>query len=153
MTGSPVLARVNQSAALSRMAARHRQICGRAGEKAAAEREIDAGLLDRREQRRDGRGGMLAVGVERDERIRTPLEGVVDAGLQRGALSEVDRMPDDDRACEQRDVAGAVAGAVIDHDDRVSGAANAGHDAADHRRFIVRGDNDPGIANLVGHSH
>jgi hypothetical protein len=47
VTGSPVLARVNQSAALSRMAARHRQICGRAGEKAAAEREIDAGLLDR----------------------------------------------------------------------------------------------------------
>ena len=28
---------------------------------------------------------MLAVGVERDERIRTLLEGVVDAGLQRGA--------------------------------------------------------------------
>src|SRR5882724_1015184 len=90
---------------------------------------------------------MLAVGVERDERIRTLLEGVVDAGLQRGALSEVDRMPDDDRACEQRDVAGAVAGAVIDHDDRVSGAANAGHDAADYRRFIVRRDNDPRIAN------
>ena len=47
---------------------------------------------------------MLAVGVERDERIRTLLEGVVDAGLQRGALSEVDRVPDDDRACEHRDV-------------------------------------------------
>lgn len=37
-------------------AARHRQIGGRAGEKAAAEREIDAGLLDRCQQRRDGRG-------------------------------------------------------------------------------------------------
>lgn len=95
---------------------------------------------------------MLAVGVERDERICTLLEGVVDAGLQRGALSEVDRMPKDDRAGEQRDVAGAVGGAVIDYDDRVSGVANAGHDAADHWRFIVRRDNDPGIANPAGHS-
>lgn len=96
---------------------------------------------------------MLAVGVERDERIRTLLQDVVDAGLQRGALAEVDRMPKDDRVCEQRDLAGAVGGAVIDHDDRVTGAANAGHDAADHRRFIVRRDNDPGIANPAGHSH
>ena len=40
---------------------------------------------------------------------------------------------------------------VIDQDDRVSGAANAGHDGADHRRFIVRRDNDPGIANPAGH--
>lgn len=60
-------------------------------------------------------------------------------------------MPDHDRPCEQRDVAGAVGGAVIDHDDRVSGAANAGHDAADHRCFIVRRDNNPGIANPAGH--
>ena len=80
MTGSPVLARVNQSAALSGMAARHRHICGRASEKAAAEREIDAGLL---EQRRDGRGRMLAVGVERDSRIRTLVAG----GRERTTLS------------------------------------------------------------------
>jgi hypothetical protein len=60
-------------------------------------------------------------------------------------------MPDDDRAGEQCEVGGAVAGAVIDHDDRVSGAADAGHDTADHRRFIVRRDNDPGIANPAGH--
>ena len=94
---------------------------------------------------------MLAVSIEGDERIRALLESVVDASLQRGALSEVNRMPKDDRACEQRGVAGAVAGAVIDHDDRVSGAANAGHDATDHGRFIVRRDNDPGIANPAGH--
>ena len=42
-----------------------------------------------------------------------------------------------------RDVAGPVAGAVIDHDDLVTGAAELLDDAPDHGRFVVGGADYP----------
>jgi hypothetical protein len=42
-----------------------------------------------------------------------------------------------------RDAARAVSGAIVDHDDLVSGAAELRNDAPDHVRLVVGGANDP----------
>ena len=48
---------------------------------------------------------------------RVARERVIDPRLQRGALSEVDRMAHDRRARLERDFARAIARAVVDDDD------------------------------------
>ena len=65
---------------------------------------------------------------------------VVDAGLQRGALAEIERMLDDVGAGGAGDIGGVIPGAVVDHDDGVARALDVGHDARDHRPFVVGGD-------------
>ena len=65
---------------------------------------------------------------------------VVDAGLQRGALAEVEWMPDHDRAGRVRVIGRGVGGAVVDHDHRIARAPDLAHDAGKNGPFVVGRD-------------
>src|SRR5690349_12391033 len=89
---------------------------------------------------------MLAVGVVRGEHRRTRLtSGVLDAGLDRRTLAEVDRMPNDVRTGAQCDVARAVTAAVVDAHHVVEDGANVRNDVADDGGLIESRNHDPKV--------
>ena len=51
---------------------------------------------------------MLAVGIERHDELGALHQGEADAGLQCGALAEIDRVGDDGRAGGRGDRSGGV---------------------------------------------
>ena len=93
------------------------RLVDRTAQEPAAEREVGAVRVQRGDQPRDIRGPVLAVGIERHDDVGAVPQRQGDAGLQRGALPEIDRMTDDRRAGSGRGIAGPVARTVVDHDD------------------------------------
>ncbi len=83
---------------------------------------------------------MLTVGIEGDDALGTLHQRVIDPGLQRGALAEVEGMGDDRGASRARVVGGRVARTIIDHNDRVTRAPDLEHDAGNYRPFVVGRD-------------
>ena len=92
---------------------------------------------------------MLAVGVERDDDVGALLQRVVDAGLQRGALAEIDRMAHHGGS-RGGPVRRAVGRAVVDHHDMVAAARHVADHARDHPRLVIGGDDHPD-PHAVGH--
>ena len=86
---------------------------------------------------------MLAVGIEGHDHVCAFRKRKRDSGLQPGSLPQIDRMAHDDGAGRERRPAGPVGRAVVDDDGAISGAADVGDDARDHRRLVVGGDHDP----------
>ena len=71
--------------------------------------------------------------------------GVLDAGLDRRALSEVDRVAHHVGAGAQRRFAGVVAAAVVDADHVIENGANVSDDVADNARLVKGRDDDPNV--------
>ena len=89
---------------------------------------------------------MLTVGVERGEHRRPGLlAGVLDAGLDRRALTEVDRVAHHVRAGAQRHLVGVVAAAVVDAHHVIENGANVSDDVADNARLVEGRDDDPNV--------
>jgi hypothetical protein len=82
---------------------------------------------------------MLPVGVERDDRRCTVLEGVSEAGAEGGALAGVRDLAQDGRAGHLRLRRGIVGRAIVHHEDRQVGPCPRDH-ARDTRPFLVAGD-------------
>ena len=74
--------------------------------------------VERVDDRRDVVDVVLAIGVERDDARGPATDREVDAGLERGALAQVDRVAEDDGATGACLLAGAVTRAIVDDDDR-----------------------------------
>src|SRR5450759_698505 len=112
-------------------------------EKAAAEGEVGPFSSEGIHQTGDIRDAVLPVGIESDHDVGAMRQGKIDPRLQGGTLTKIDRMYDHVGAGGCRDVACPVAGAIIDHADLVSGAAELCDDAPDHGRLVVSSANDP----------
>ena len=90
---------------------------------------------------------VLAVRVEGDEAFGARLaQRVAQAGLEGGALAEVDRVPDQVRAGSGDLVRRAVGAAVVDADDVREGTQCLFHDARDHGGLVVHRDDEPHVA-------
>jgi len=120
--------------------AAHRREIGGLSEKPAAEREIGPFADQRLGETGNIRYAVLAVGIERHHELRRVRQRVVDAGLQRGALAEVEWMSDHDRAGRVRVIGRGVGGAVVDHDHRIARTPDLAHDAGKNGPFIVGRD-------------
>jgi hypothetical protein len=83
---------------------------------------------------------VLAIGVERDHCVGPLAERIVDAGLQRCALTEVERMPENRSAGRKCTVGGVVVRAVVHDHDPIAGARDLGDNARDHLRLVVGGN-------------
>ena len=89
---------------------------------------------------------MLTVGVERREHRRPRLAtGVLDSGLDRRALPEIDRMAHDVCARAQCGVAGLVAATVVHTDHMSENGANVSDDVADDAGLVEGRDDDPNV--------
>src|SRR5690606_35777758 len=89
---------------------------------------------------------VLTVGVEGHEVAHPgPREGVLDARLERRALTEVHGMAHDLRPGRAGEVPRAVRRAVVDAHDVREGLSHAAHDVADHGGLVEQGDDDPGV--------
>jgi len=100
------------------------------------------------EQRRDVLGPVLPVAIERDHRLRAELERALHAAPQAGALAQVYRVAQQlERQAFERG-AGAVARAVVDHDQRAHLSQGALGDLADRRRLVVRRDDGDGVGGV-----
>ena len=86
----------------------------------AGEHRLDEPLHLRRQ--------VLAVGVERDHDLGAGVGHQPVAGAQRGAAAAVDEVARDHRAVLGGDLAGAVARAVVDHEDGGLDSAHLGRD-------------------------
>ena len=73
---------------------------------------------ERGEERRDLGRVVLAVGVERQDRVGAVVERPAEAGPERGALALVRPLLDDGRAGLAGPVGRVVGRAVVDDDDR-----------------------------------
>jgi len=89
---------------------------------------------------------MLPIGVESDDKVGALSQRKRNAGLQRRALAQVDRMSDDGCACLHGQIGGGVGRAVVDDDDLMSGAAQVGQNTGDRLRFVECGDDHPSAA-------
>jgi len=115
---------------------------------ARADHDRPGPLAVRREQRGDLLGPVLAVAVERDHRLRAERERALHAAPQAGALAEVRRVAQhlERQAFERR--GGAVARAVVNHDQRADLRQRALGDVADGRRLVVRRDHGDGVGRV-----
>src|SRR2546421_376078 len=89
---------------------------------------------------------MLTVGIECDDHFGITQKRELDAGLQRGALPEVDRMLKYDRAAFGSHPRGHIRRAVVDHHDPMRVAPEFGDDAADDSGFVVGRNDHPNAA-------
>src|SRR5271169_4707323 len=97
---------------------------------------------------------VLAVGVERGENLRPGLvAGVLDAGLDSGALAQIDRVAHQVSSGSRGDFPGAVGAAVVYADDMVEGRAHIGYDLADDGRFVEGGNDDPDVGAVGFSAH
>jgi len=109
-------------------------------------------LAVRGEQRRDVLGPVLAVAVEGDHGARAEGQRALHAAPQARALAEIFGIAQqfERQAFERR--GGAVARAVVNHDQRANLAQGALGDVADRRRLVVgRNDRDAASAIWGGH--
>jgi len=95
---------------------------------------------------------VLSVGVEGDDELHRRVgHGVLETGLQRGALAEVDRVAHDPGAGLFGNLCRAVRGSVVDADDLGEGRANPGHDVADDLFLVVHGNDHPRVFHTRSH--
>ena len=147
VTRSPVVRRVNQVAAWS---SKRRDgdaelllfLQGDA-EVATAKHEIGALRVQRIDQPGDVGDAMLPVAVEGDDEIGALAQRILDAGLQAGALPQIDRMLDQGGAGLGGDPGGRVPRPVVDDDHPVTGAQEIADHGSDHPRLVIGGDDDP----------
>ena len=90
-------------------------------EDARAVGDVDLAVEDRLDQPLHLRGQVLAVGVEGDDDLGPRFDHQPVAGAQGGAAAAVDHVAGDQRAVLGGDVAGPVAGAVVDDERLRSG--------------------------------
>ena len=96
---------------------------------------------------------VLAVGVEGDDVARVGVaDDVVEAGLQRGALPEVQGMAEHGRPGGAGDVGRAVAAAVVDDDHVAEVFVEGGQDVGEHASLVVRRHDDNDVISS-SHDH
>jgi hypothetical protein len=105
------------------------------------------------QKRGDVGGGVLAVGVEGDGEVEAVFAGIVEAGLEGGALALVVDVLEDGGAGFRGGAVGVVGGAVVDHDDFSLGAevADVADDGADAGFFLEGGNEDADFRGRGGH--
>jgi hypothetical protein len=123
-------------------APRRRLIDG-AAEEAAAEHEVGALRVQRIDQPGNVRDAMLAVAVEGDDDVGALAQRKLDAGLQPGALPQIDRMLDHRGAGLGGDAGGRVPRPVVDDGHLITGAQEIADHGGDHPRLVIGGDDDP----------
>lgn len=96
-------------------------------------------------------GIVLTIGVEGHDVCAIGLdENVVETRLQRGALTEVDGMLNDDRARLRCQFRGVVSRPIVDAHNVWKEAQGFGDDIADDLRLVVQGYDKPGIVYGCG---
>ena len=101
-----------------------------------------------RQQRGHVLGTVLAVAVQRDDRLRAQRERALHAAPQARALAQVDCVAQhfERQAFERR--RGPVAGAVVDHDQRAHLSQRALGDVADGRGLVVGRDDGDAVSRV-----
>ena len=121
-----------------------RQVHG-SSKKTAAKREIDMILRECIEQATDVDRPMLSVGIKGDDEGRSSQQGELDAGLDRGALSKIDRVAENDRPGLRRNSGRRVGRTVCHNNDLVTGAPNLGNHLGEDFLLVVGGDHDKDV--------
>src|SRR6266540_3300356 len=94
---------------------------------------------------------VLPVGVEGDQVLDTVAgQRVPQPGLQRRALAQVDRVPDQVGTGAEDAYRGVIDAAVIDAHHVGEGLLHVGDHVGDHRRLVVDRDHDPHVV-VVAH--
>ena len=123
----------------------------RPGQEARAEDDREVFRQGLVPHRNDVFASMLAVGVESREESPVRLgQEELESCLKGGALPEIDRMVDHDRAGRFRESGGGVLGAVVDADDSGEDPSHLGDDFADDFLLVVEGDDHP---RVLGRQH
>jgi hypothetical protein len=71
------------------------------------------------------------------------LQRKFDAGLERGALPQIDRVRDDGSPGRERNLSRRIAGAVINNNDTIISACEVRNDGTDDRGLIQGRNYDP----------
>ena len=130
----------------NRIRAQPRHLLGDAVAEASADDDVEVLGDQPVDHADDVLDAVLAVRVERDEhRGAGPVAGVLDAGLDGGALTEVDGVAHQVCAGGQGSLAGVVAASVVDAHDVVEDGADVDYHLGDHARFVEGGDDEPNV--------
>jgi len=112
-------------------------------EKPATEDNIRSGSDVSLNQYADVIGAVLTVCIERDDVFRVATQSVLNACLQRGALSKIDRMMEYGCARTKRCCSGLVVRTIVDHDDGLIESTEIGHDVTYDVVFVEGRYYDP----------
>ena len=105
---------------------------------------VDQGV----DQPRDIGGTVLSVGIESHNIIGTLLQREVDAGLQRGALPQIDRVRDNSGARRERNLSRRVMGAVIDDNHVIASPHQVRNDGAEDGGLVKSRNDNPNRARI-----
>lgn len=105
---------------------------------------VDQGI----DEPRDIGGTVLPVSIESHNVSGALLQRKFDAGLERGALPQIDRVGDDGGAGRERNLAGRVMGAVIDNDDAITSPHEVRNYGTDNCGFVESRNNDPNQSGI-----
>lgn len=96
-------------------------------------------------------GAVLTVRVELDERVVVVPRRVLESRAHRGADTEIDGVAKHPHAGRGGDLRGAIARAVVDHDDVLDRMVigERMQDRPDRRLLVVRGDRDQHAASRL----
>ena len=97
------------------------------------------------EQATDVGRPMLSVGIKGDDEACAPQQSKLDAGLERGALSKIDRVAENDRPGLRRNSGRRVGRTVRYNNDLVAGASNLGNHLGEDFLLVVGGDHDEDV--------
>jgi len=86
---------------------------------------------------------MLSVGIESHNVTGTLLQREFDAGLERSALPQIDRMRDKCGAGGERNLPRRVMGAVIDDNHVIASPHEVRNDGAEDRGLVKSRNDDP----------
>lgn len=86
---------------------------------------------------------MLSIGIESHNVIGTLLQREVDAGLERSALPQIDRVRENSGAGRKRNLPRRVMGAVIDDNHAIASAHEIRNDRAEDCGLVKSRNDDP----------
>src|SRR5205823_120655 len=113
-----------------------------AAEKSAAQRVIYTAPVQGFEELRDILRAVLAVRVECNDTLGALPQRIVDPGLERRALPEIDPVAQHGRSGSLRNVCGSIARTVVDDNDFVAEARHVADNARDSDRLVIGSDHD-----------
>ena len=119
---------------------------------AVADEDGAAGALVGLQEGGDVGGGVLAVGVHRDGQIESPGAGMVEAGLEGGALALVVDVFEHGGAGFGGGLGGVVGGAVVDDDHGGTVVADLAHDGGDAAFLPVGGNQHANVEGGFAHA-
>src|SRR5262245_18909478 len=113
-----------------------RQVCGLT-EETAAEHDVEIVFFQDPEHSLENGDRVLAIRVEGCHVPCALLQGVRDAGLQRGALTEIEGMPKDNGARSGGALRGGIGRAIVDNDYMPKAVDQRAHRFRDDARFAI----------------